>query len=75
MSYDLTEHGLDHHISSNPDKYEINTNFEYFYQNILNDISNLRQYHWDNIKTKLRSTCIKYHNSKTAVTKKEYYYN
>ena len=45
-SYDITEeeiqalsHGLDQHIPSNSDRYKINTAFEYFYQNILNDIS------------------------------------
>ena len=72
-SYDLTEeeiqalsHGLDQDIPSNPDRYKINTTFEYFYQNILNDISDLLQHHLDNIKAKLRSTCMKYHNSKTA---------
>ena len=72
-SYDLTEeeiqalsHGLGQHIPSNPDRYKINTDFEYFYQNVLNDIFDLLQHHLDNIKTKLRSTCMKYHNSKTA---------
>ena len=72
-SHDLTEeeiqalsHGLDKHIPSNPDRYKIKTNFEYFYQNILNDISDLPQHRLDNIKTKLRSTCMKHHNSKTV---------
>ena len=72
-SYDLTEeeiqalsHVLGQHIPSNPDRYKINTDFEYFYQNVLNDIFDLPQHHLDNIKTKLRSTCMKYHNSKTA---------
>ena len=69
-SYDFTEeeiqalsHGLDQHIPSNPDGYKINTDLEYFYQN---DISDLPQHHLDNIKTKLKSTCMKYHNSKTV---------
>ena len=72
-SYDLTEeeiqalsHGLGQHIPSNPDRYKINTDFEYFYQNVLNDISDLPQHQLDNIKTTLRSTCMKYHISKTA---------
>ena len=56
---------IDQHIPSNPDTYKINTDFEYFYQNVLN-ISDLPQHHLDNIKTKLRSTCLKYYNSKTA---------
>ena len=73
LSYDLTGeeiqalwHGLDQHNSSNPYRYKINTNFEYFYLIILNEISNLLQHHLDNIKTKLRSICMKYHNSKAA---------
>ena len=55
-SCDLTEeeiqalsHGLDQHIPSNPDRYKINTDFEYFYQNVLNDISDLPQHPLDNI--------------------------
>ena len=72
-SFDLAEEeiqslsqGLNQHIPSSPDRYKTNTNFEYFYQNVLNDISDLPQHHSDNIKTKLRSTCMKYHNSKTV---------
>ena len=47
-TYDLTKdeiqalsYGLDQHVPSNPERYKINTDFEYFYQNILNDISDL----------------------------------
>ena len=65
--------GLDQHISSNPDRYEINTNFDYFYQNIFNDIFDLPQHHLDRTKTKLRSTCMKYHNSKAANKYKKSY--
>ena len=71
-SYDLTEeeiqvlsHGLDQHIPSIPDRYKINTDFVYFYQNVLN-ICDLLLHHLGNIKTKLRSTCMKYHYSKTV---------
>ena len=45
-TYDLTKdeiqalsYGLDQHVPSNPERYKINTDYEYFYQNILNDIS------------------------------------
>ena len=72
-TYDLTKdeiqalsYGLDQHVPSNPERYKINTDFEYFYQNILNDISDLPQHHLDHIKTKLRSTCEKYHNTRTT---------
>ena len=76
MSYDLTglteqeiqalSHGLDQQIPSNPDRYKINTDFEYFHQNVLNDISDLPQHHLYNINKKLRSNCMKFYNSKTA---------
>ena len=72
-TYDLTKdeiqalsYGLDQHVPSNPERYKINTDFEYFYQNILNDISDLPQHQLDHIKTKLRSTCEKYHNTRTT---------
>ena len=46
LSYGLTEeeiqallYGLDQHIPSNPDRYKINTDFEYFYQNIYCSIT------------------------------------
>ena len=58
-TYDLTKdeiqalsYGLHQHIPSNPERYKINTDFEYFYQNILNDISDLPQHQLDHIKTK-----------------------
>ena len=77
-SYDLTEeeiqalsHVLGQHIPSNPDRYKINTDFEYFYQNVLNDISDLPQHQLDNIKTTLRSTCMKYHISKQRINIKK----
>ena len=44
-------HGLDQHISSNPDRCEINTDFDYFYQNIFNGIFDLPQHHLDRTKT------------------------
>ena len=72
-TYDLTKdeiqalsYGLDQHVPSNPERYKIDTNFEYFYQNILNDISDLPQHQQDHIKTKLRSTCETDHNTRTT---------
>ena len=46
LSYDLADeetfrHGLDQHIPSNPDRYKINTDFKYFYENISHNISDL----------------------------------
>ena len=54
-------HGWDKYFPSDSDRYKINTDF---HQNILN-ISDLSKHHLDNVKTKLRSPCIKYDNSKT----------
>ena len=31
----------------------------------MNDVSDLPQHHLDNMKTKLRSTCMEHYNSKT----------
>ena len=52
LLYDLTEeeiqtlsYGLDEHIPSSPYRDKTNTDFERFYQNILNDIFDLPQHH------------------------------
>ena len=50
---------LDQHIPPSTDKNTIETEFEYFYQNILNDISDVLSNKLDSIKTKLRSSCEK----------------
>ena len=50
---------LDQYIPPNIARNIIETEFEYFYQNILNDISNIPQHDVNNIKTRLRSTCEK----------------
>ena len=48
---------LDQYIPLSTDKNTIETEFEYFYQNILNDISSNK---FDSIKTTLCSSCEKY---------------
>ena len=58
-------YGLDQHIPPSTDKNTIETEFEYFYQNILNDISDVPPNKLDSIKTRLRSSCEKYHNTQT----------
>ena len=58
-------YGLDQHIPLSTDKNTIETEFEYFYQNILNNISDVPSNKLDSIKTKLRSSCEKYYNTQT----------
>ena len=57
--------GLDQHIPYNIDHNSINTEFELFYQNLLQDNSHLPEHTLSRIKTKLRYTCEKYCNIKT----------
>ena len=55
MSFDLDEHipaGLNHN--------KLFTEFEIFYQNILNDLPNLPEHDTMALKTKLCHTCEKY---------------
>ena len=58
-------YGLDQHIPPSTDKNTINTEFEYFDQNILNDISGIPSNKLDSIKTKLCSSCKKYYITQT----------
>ena len=59
-------YGLDQHIQHCTDKNTIETVFEYFYQNILNDISDFSSNILDSRETKLRSSCEKHYNKQTA---------
>ena len=58
-------YGIDQHIPNYTDRNTINTESELFFQNVLNDISNIPDETLTNIKTKLRSSCEKYYNKKT----------
>ena len=58
-------YGIDQHIPNYTDRNTINTESESFFQNVLNDISNIPEETLTNIKTKLRSSCEKYYNKKT----------
>ena len=51
---------LDQYIPLSTDKNTIETEFEYFYQNILNDISDIPSNKFDSIITTLCSSCEKY---------------
>ena len=66
-SYTLTDieikalsFGLDHPLPLKVNRTNISTEFEYFYRNLLNDISDLPDIKLREIKTKLRNTCEKY---------------
>ena len=56
--------GLDQHIPTALNYNSLHTEFEYFYQNITNDISHLSEVDVIKLKTKLRHTCEKYSDIK-----------
>ena len=71
-SYSLTKeevealsYELDQHIPNYTHRNTINTEFGLFFQNVLNDISNIPEETLTNIKTKLLSSCEKCDNKKT----------
>ena len=53
-------YGLDHQIPIRNNRSNITTEFEYFYQNLLNDISHIPEVNVRQAKTKLRDACEKY---------------
>ena len=57
--------GLDQHIPYNVDNNSINTEFELFYLNLLQDNSHLLEQALLRFKSKLHYTCEKYCNNKT----------
>ena len=58
-------YGLDHQIPIRSNRNNITTEFEYFYQNLLNDISHIPEVQLRQVKTKLRDACEKYIRIKT----------
>ena len=56
--------GLDQHIPTTLNRNNLHTEFEYFYQNITNDISHLSEDDVITLKTKLRHICEKYSDTK-----------
>ena len=57
-------YGLDAHIPRNTNTNKMYTEFEFFYQNLLKNISNIPETKLQQIKTKLRSTYDKYTETK-----------
>ena len=58
--------GLDEHIPTGLNRDKLFTEFEIFYQNILNDLPNLPEHDAMVLKTKLRHTCEKYSQIKVT---------
>ena len=56
--------GLDQHIPTTLNRNNLHTEFEYFYQNITNDISHLSEDDVIELKTKLCHICEKYSDIK-----------
>ena len=53
-------YGLDHQIPICNNRNSVTTEFEHFYQNLLNDISHISDVQLRQVKTKLRDACEKY---------------
>ena len=56
--------GLDHQVPIRNNRSNIATEFKYFYQNLLNDISHIPEVQLSQVKTKLRDACEKYYRIK-----------
>ena len=57
-------YNFDYHISSKVTKNSLDTEFEMFFQKLLNDVSAILEENLARIKMKLRSTCEKYYQVK-----------
>ena len=53
-------HSLHHEIRIHKNRNNITTEFEYFHQNSLNDVSHIPEVQLGQVKTKLRDACEKY---------------
>ena len=62
--HEALSYSLDYHILSKVTRNSFNTEFEMFFQNLLNDISAIPEENLARIKTKLWSTCEKYYQVK-----------
>ena len=59
--HEALSYSLDYHIPSKVTRNSLNTEFEMFFQNLLNNISAIPEENVARIKAKLRSTCEKYY--------------
>ena len=62
--HEALSYSLDYHIPLKVTRNSLNTEFEMFFQNLLNDISVIPEENLARIKTKLRSTREKYYQVK-----------
>ena len=53
-------YGLGHQIPTRNNRSNITTEFKYFYQNLLNDVSHIPEVQLSQLKSKLRDACGKY---------------
>ena len=60
--HEALSYSLDYHIPLKVTRNSLNTEFEMFFQNLLNDISVIPEENLARIKMKLRSTCEKYYH-------------
>ena len=60
-------YGLDHQITIHNNRSNIATEFEYFFQNLLNDISHIPELQLSQVKTKLRDACEKKWQNKNTI--------
>ena len=63
--------GLDQHIPTNINRNSIQTEFESFYQELVNDMPNIPENKLQQVKTKLRNTCERYCNIKVPYKQKQ----
>ena len=63
--------GLDQHIPTNINRNSIQTEFESFYQELVNDMPNISENKLQQVKTKLRNTCERYCNIKVPYKQKQ----
>ena len=63
--------GLDQHIPTNINRNSIQTEFESFYQKLVNDMPNIPENELQQVKTKLRNTCKRYCNIKVLYKQRQ----
>ena len=63
--------GLDKNIPTNINRNSIQTEFESFYQRLVNDMPNILENELQQVKTKLRNTCERYCNIKVPYQQRQ----
>ena len=63
--------GLDQYIPTNTNRNSIHTEFESFYQKLVNDMLNIPENELQQVKTELRNTCERYCNIKVPYKQRQ----